>query len=75
MCSSYPSPLVSRHGLGQEQSSDGGQGQAHVGDPGHSGRSVTQVVVAAYLGHGVNGGVGAAGGEVNVFGLVAFVVF
>lgn len=75
MCSSRPSPLGSRHGLGQVQSGGGGQGQAHAGDPGHAGGSVTQVGVAACLGHGVNGGVGAAAGEVNVFGMVAFVVF
>lgn len=56
---------------GHEQSGDGGQGQAQARGPGQPRRGVAQVGVAARLGHGVNGGVGAAGGEVDVLGLVA----
>lgn len=63
---------ASPHDPGQEQSGDGGQGHAHAGPPGQPRSAVAQVGVAARLGHGVNGGIVVAGGEVNVDGLVAF---
>lgn len=74
MCVHFMSLLVhwvSNHSLGQKQSGDGGQGQAQPGGPGQAGCGVAQVAVAACFGHGINGGVGVAGGEVRVLGLVA----
>lgn len=54
-----------------EQSGEGGQGQAEPAGPRQTRRGVAQVGVAACLGHGVNGCVGVALGEVHLFGLVA----
>lgn len=56
---------------GHEQSGEGGQAQAEPAGPRQTRRGVAQVGVAARLGHGVNGGVGVALGEVHLFGLVA----
>lgn len=68
----HPSSALSNQDVGHKQSSDCGQGQAQPGGPGQTGRGVTQVGVAARLGQCVDGGIGVVGGEVHVFGLVAF---
>ncbi len=67
----HPLCFLSNQDVGHKQSSDGGEGQAQPGGPRQTGRSVTQVSGAARLGQGVDGGVGAAGGEVHVCGTVA----
>lgn len=56
-----------------EQSGEGGQGQAEPAGPRQTRRGIAQVGVAARLGHGVNGCVGIALGEVHLYGLVALV--
>lgn len=68
----HPLRFLSNQDVGHNQSSDGGEGQAQPGGPGQTRRSVTQVGGAARLGQGVDSGIGAAGGEFHVFGLVAF---
>lgn len=61
----------SNQDVGHKQSSDGGEGQRQPGHAGQTGCIVAQVGVAARLGQRVDGGVGAARGEIHVFGLVA----
>lgn len=66
--------FLSNQDVGHEQSSDGGEGQAHPGGPGQGGSGIAQVGIAACLGHVVHGGVGRGNGigQVCVFGRVAF---
>lgn len=63
--------FLSNQDVGHKQRGDGGEGQAEAGGGGQAGRGVAQVGVAARLGHGVDGGVGAAGREVHLRGPVA----
>lgn len=72
MCNQcHPPCLLLNQDVGHTQSSDGGEGQAQPGGPGQTGRSVAQVGVAAYLGHGVDCGVGDAGGQGRLLADVA----
>lgn len=62
--------LRSNQDVGHKQSGDGSQSQAEPG--GQPGRSVTQVGVAACLGHRVGGGrIGRGARELHLFRLVA----
>lgn len=62
---------ASNQNAGYQQSGDRSQAQAQHGGPGQTGRSITQVGVAARLGHFVNGGIWVVGVQAHVFGLVA----
>lgn len=62
--------FLSNQDVSHKQSGDSGQSQAEPG--GQPGRSVTQVGVAARLGHRVGGGrIGSGAGELHLFRLVA----
>lgn len=61
----------SNQDVGRKQSSDGGESQAQRGGPGQAGRDVAQGGVAASLGNGVDGGVGAGAGDGRLFSFVA----
>lgn len=68
-----PVRCVSNQDAGHQQSRDRGQDQTERGGARQAGRGVAQVGVAARLGHGENGLVGAAAGEVHLFrGVAAF---
>lgn len=68
-----PSPHVSHHDLGHEQSGEGGQGQTHARGPGQPRCSVAQVGDAALALHGVKGVVGLHW-EAKAVGLVAVIL-
>lgn len=55
----------------QEHSNDGSYGQAQATGTLERRGAVTQLSVAARLGHFVSGGVGVAAGKINGCGLVA----